>query len=153
MTDRPGKPDTEPRLPDVEATGPELLEIDIPRMPTLPSDLSTQPPATDTYDDPAIQEDPMQHAPAWGKHILQRMGGVLDRLGAIEEALRLMGTTFDIDSDLRRSLVADISHAMARYVDPLLADNASIKQSIVDLDERLKIVEGKIAELKHKKRP
>lgn len=152
MTDRPVS-DTEPHRLDPDTEALDLAQPEVPGAPRVPTDLSTKPPEPILYEDPELRDDPMRHAPKWIANVHSRLASVFDRLQAMEEQLRVLALALDVDAGipaLRRGLVEDLATALAKYVNPLLEDNAVVKQQLKDMDERLRIVEGQVAELRRR---
>lgn len=104
-------------------------------------------PAVPSFTSPSAPEPPttLESVPSWASDLL-------DRMSALEKALRTIVHASEdrTVSELRKGLVSDISHAVAGYVNPLLEDNAKIKQRLTALESRLIMVEGKLEEHERK---
>lgn len=139
VTDRPDRPDTD-RCP--------------------PSDVEDAPPSRDTAPpEPAeflpleARGDPMAHAPRWGYHLNSRLDDFSKRLEDFSVRFNTLaesvGRIIDVHAGvpaLREGIVQDISSAVAKWVNPILEDNAAMQSMIQDLHRRLTVVEGKVAQ-------
>jgi len=132
-------PKTEPHeLPPASGLPENPPPLDIPgppRTPTFDREAATLPPGHADLVDYPLPQDPMEHAPPWGRHLNGRVTDLDDRLASLADELR---TAMDPNAGipaLRSGLLSDLSAWLKPHIDEFMRVVAVQEKAISGIAE------------------
>lgn len=123
-----------------------------PGVPKLGPDERTLPPGhPDLWEDPRVQ-DPMADAPIWARHLNTRHNDLVERLDALVLEWNDWTGKGKTGTSLRDHLLEGLTQWAAPRIDVFIKRDDMRERAIATIEEDMKIIRGKLAELEQRVR-